>query len=199
MRVQASRCGRRRRGGPCRGRHLQPRGLAAENRRRRSARAPASRTCWRSPVCTQPRYPDSFSWRPADGHRRRGLGLALRVSGKKVAAAGGLFAVLAYLTLSGAHPPAQAGRRSPPASPSSPCCLIAGRLACGRWPPPHLIVLLLQPEAVVQPGFQMSFSATAASGGAGGGLAASPSQADLRALAHRHHPERRRIGWSASP
>ncbi len=33
--------------------------------------------------------------------------LALRVAGKKVAAAGGLIAVGAYLVLSGAHPPAR--------------------------------------------------------------------------------------------
>ncbi len=86
---------------------------------------------------------------------------ALRVSGKKVAAAGGLIAVLVYLTLSGAHPPAK--RAAITASVAFIAMLLDRRaISLRSLAVAALIVLLLQPEAVVQPGFQMSFSATAA-------------------------------------
>ena len=86
---------------------------------------------------------------------------ALRVSGKKVAAMGGLIAVLAYLTLSGAHPPA---RRAAITAGVAFIAMLFDRRAISlrSLAAAALIVLLLQPEAVVQPGFQMSFSATAA-------------------------------------
>jgi len=87
--------------------------------------------------------------------------LALRVPGKKVAAAGGLLAVLAYLTLSGAHPPAK--RAAITASVAFIAMLLDRRaISLRSLAVAALVVLLLQPEAVVQPGFQMSFSATAA-------------------------------------
>ena len=87
--------------------------------------------------------------------------LALRVSGKKLAAAAGLLACAVYLALSGAHPPA---RR---AAITAGVAFLA--ILCGRRPvsmrslaAAALVVLALQPVAVVEPGFQMSFSATAA-------------------------------------
>ena len=87
--------------------------------------------------------------------------LALRVSGKKLAAAAGLVACAVYLALSGAHPPA---RR---AAITAGVAFLA--MLCGRRPISlrslaiaALTVLALQPVAVVQPGFQMSFCATAA-------------------------------------
>jgi competence protein ComEC len=86
---------------------------------------------------------------------------ALRVSGKKVAAAGALLAVLAYLTLSGAHPPAK--RAAITAGVAFLAMLLDRRaISLRSLAVAALVVLLLQPEAVVQPGFQMSFSATAA-------------------------------------
>jgi competence protein ComEC len=86
---------------------------------------------------------------------------ALRVSGKKVAAAGALLAVLAYLTLSGAHPPAK--RAAITAGVAFLAMLLDRRaISLRTLAVAALVVLLLQPEAVVQPGFQMSFSATAA-------------------------------------
>ena len=87
--------------------------------------------------------------------------LALRVSGKKLAAAAGLVACGVYLALSGAHPPA---RR---AAITASVAFLA--MLCGRRPISlrslaiaALAVLALQPISVVQPGFQMSFCATAA-------------------------------------
>ncbi len=87
--------------------------------------------------------------------------LALRVSGKRCAAAAGLVACGVYLAISGAHPPA---RR---AAITAGVAFLA--MLCGRRPISMrslalaaLAVLALQPVAVVQPGFQMSFSATAA-------------------------------------
>ena len=86
---------------------------------------------------------------------------ALRISGKKLAAAGGLIAVLAYLTVSGAHPPAR--RAAITASVAFIAMLLDRRAFSLRsLAAAALIVLFLQPEAVVQPGFQMSFCATAA-------------------------------------
>ena len=87
--------------------------------------------------------------------------LALRVSGKKLAAGAGLVACGVYLALSGAHPPA---RR---AAITASVAFLA--MLCGRRPISMrslaiaaLAVLALQPISVVQPGFQMSFCATAA-------------------------------------
>ncbi len=86
---------------------------------------------------------------------------ALRLSGKKLAAAGGLIAVLAYLAVSGGHPPA---RRAAVTASVAFIAMVLDRRAFSlrSLAVAALIVLLLQPEAVVQPGFQMSFSATAA-------------------------------------
>jgi competence protein ComEC len=86
---------------------------------------------------------------------------ALRVSGKKIAACAGLLAVGVYLIVSGS--PAPAVRSAVTLS-----VVFAAVLADRRAISLHalavaaLIVLAIQPEAVVQPGFQMSFAATAA-------------------------------------
>ncbi|WP_293906922.1 ComEC/Rec2 family competence protein [Phenylobacterium sp.] len=87
--------------------------------------------------------------------------LALRVHGKKLAAAFGLAAVLGYLVLSGWPPPAQ---RAAITASIAFLAVLADRQAISL----HalglaaMVVLLLQPEAVTEPGFQMSFAATAA-------------------------------------
>ena len=87
--------------------------------------------------------------------------LALRVSGKKVAALVGLVAVGGYLVLSGAPPPAE---RAAITAAVAFGAILADRQAISL----HALalaamgVLLLQPEAVTEPGFQMSFAATAA-------------------------------------
>ncbi len=87
--------------------------------------------------------------------------LALRVSGKKVAASLGLAAVGGYLLLSGAPPPAE---RAAITAAVAFGAILADRQAISL----HALalaamgVLLLQPEAVTEPGFQMSFAATAA-------------------------------------
>lgn len=87
--------------------------------------------------------------------------LALRVSGKKVAALVGLAAVGGYLVLSGAPPPAE---RAAITAAVAFAAVLADRQAISL----HALalaamgVLLLQPEAVTEPGFQMSFAATAA-------------------------------------
>ena len=79
--------------------------------------------------------------------------LALRAPGKKIAAAGALIAVLAYLTLSGAHPPAK--RAAITAGVAFVAMLLDRRAVSLRsLAVAALIVLALQPEAVVQPGFQ---------------------------------------------
>lgn len=87
--------------------------------------------------------------------------LALRVSGKKVAAAGGLVAVLTYLALSGAHAPAM---RAAITASVAFLAILADRRAISlrSLAIAALAILVLQPEDVVQPGFQMSFCATAA-------------------------------------
>jgi competence protein ComEC len=87
--------------------------------------------------------------------------LALRVSGKKLAAAGGLIATGVYLIVSGAPPPAV---RSAVTLSVAFCAILADRRAISlhALAVAALIVLVLQPEAVVQPGFQMSFAATLA-------------------------------------
>ncbi|MDR3507274.1 MAG: ComEC/Rec2 family competence protein [Caulobacteraceae bacterium] len=87
--------------------------------------------------------------------------LALRVSGKKIAAAAGLVAVAIYLVLSGAHPPA---RRAAITASVAFIAILCGRRAVSlhSLSIAALIILALQPEVVVQPGFEMSFCATAA-------------------------------------
>jgi competence protein ComEC len=86
--------------------------------------------------------------------------LALRVPGKKVAAAGGLIAVGAYLVLSGAHAPA---RRAAITASVAFVAILMDRQAISlrSLALAALIILVMEPEVVVQPGFEMSFCATA--------------------------------------
>lgn len=87
--------------------------------------------------------------------------LALRVSGKKVAAWAGLLAVGAYLVVSGHPPPAE--RAAITASIAFLAILIDRHaVSMHALAVAAFVVLLLQPEAIVTPGFQMSFAATAA-------------------------------------
>ena len=87
--------------------------------------------------------------------------LALRVPGKKIAAMAGLAAVGGYLILSGAPPPAE---RAAINATVAFLAILVDRQAISL----HALalaamgVLILQPEAVIEPGFQMSFAATAA-------------------------------------
>lgn len=86
--------------------------------------------------------------------------LAVCVPGKKVAAAGGLMAVLTYLVLSGAHPPAR--RAATTASVAFIAILLDRRaISLRSLAFAALIVLVTEPEVVVAPGFEMSFCATA--------------------------------------
>ena len=87
--------------------------------------------------------------------------LALRAPGKVIAAIGGLATVIAYLALSGAHPPA---RRAAITAGIAFLAMILGRRAFSlhSLSVAALVVLALEPECVVQPGFQMSFCATGA-------------------------------------
>ncbi len=87
--------------------------------------------------------------------------LALRVSGKKVAAVGGLLAVGTYLVVSGAPPPAE--RAAITASIAFMAILLDRQaITMHALAVAAFAVLLMQPEAIVTPGFQMSFAATAA-------------------------------------
>lgn len=87
--------------------------------------------------------------------------LALRVSGKKLAAAIALAAVGLYLVVSGAPPPAI--RSAITLSVAFAAILVDRRaITLHALAVAALIVLAFQPEAVTQPGFQMSFSAAAA-------------------------------------
>lgn len=87
--------------------------------------------------------------------------LAVRVSGKKVAAAGALVIVALYLLLSGAHAPAR--RAAITASAAFVAILLDRRaISMHSLALAALTILALEPEAVVQPGFEMSFCATAA-------------------------------------
>jgi competence protein ComEC len=87
--------------------------------------------------------------------------LALRAPGKKIAAAGGLIVVALYLILSGAHPPAR--RAAITASVAFLAILLDRRaISMHSLSIAALLILLAQPEAVAEPGFQMSFCATAA-------------------------------------
>lgn len=86
---------------------------------------------------------------------------ALRVSGKKVAAGSGLIAVWSYLVLSGAPAPAE---RSAITASIAFLAILLDRQAISMHglAVAAMVVLILQPEAIVTPGFQMSFAATAA-------------------------------------
>jgi competence protein ComEC len=87
--------------------------------------------------------------------------LAVRISGKKAAAATALVAIGVYLVVSGAPPPAI---RSAVTLSVAFIAVLADRRAITlhALAIAALMVMALQPEAVVQPGFQMSFSAAAA-------------------------------------
>ncbi len=87
--------------------------------------------------------------------------LALRVPGKKVAAWAGLAAVGTYLVISGS--PAPAERAAITASIAFLAILLDREaITMHALAVAAFVVLLLQPEAIVTPGFQMSFAATAA-------------------------------------
>ncbi len=87
--------------------------------------------------------------------------LALRVPGKKVAAAAGLLAVGTYLVVSGAPPPAE--RAAITASVAFAAILFDRQaISLRTLAVAALIILALQPEAAAAPGFQMSFAATTA-------------------------------------
>jgi competence protein ComEC len=87
--------------------------------------------------------------------------LALRVSSKKVAALMGLAAVACYLVVSGA--PAPAERAAITASVAFAAVIFDRRaISLHGLALAALIVMLIHPEAVTEPGFQMSFAATAA-------------------------------------
>ncbi|WP_374470571.1 ComEC/Rec2 family competence protein [Phenylobacterium sp.] len=87
--------------------------------------------------------------------------LALRVSGKKVAAVVGLAAVGGYLVLSGAPPPAE---RAAVTAGVAFLAILVDRQAISlhALALAAMAVMLMHPEAVTEPGFQMSFAATAA-------------------------------------
>ena len=87
--------------------------------------------------------------------------LALRASGKKIAAVAGLIAVGTYLVISGAPAPAE---RAAVTASIAFLAILADRQAVTMraLSAAAFVVLLLRPEAVVTPGFQMSFAATAA-------------------------------------
>ena len=77
--------------------------------------------------------------------------LALRVPGKKIAALAGLLAVGAYLVLSGAHPPAR--RAAITASVAFAAILLDRRaVSLHSLAIAALIILLIEPDVVVQPG-----------------------------------------------
>jgi competence protein ComEC len=86
--------------------------------------------------------------------------LALRVPGKKVAALAGLIVVAGYLVLSGAHPPAR--RAAITASVAFFAILVDRRaVSLHSLAMAALIILVIEPDVVVSPGFEMSFCATA--------------------------------------
>ncbi len=86
--------------------------------------------------------------------------LALRVPGKKIAAAAALLVVGAYLVLSGAHPPAR--RAAITASVAFFAILVDRRaVSLHSLSLAALIILITEPDVVVAPGFEMSFCATA--------------------------------------
>lgn len=87
--------------------------------------------------------------------------LALRLPGRKLAAIAGMIAVLAYLVLSGAPDPAL---RSAVTACAAFAAILADRRAISlrTLAVAAILLLVIRPEAVTQPGFQMSFAATAA-------------------------------------
>jgi competence protein ComEC len=87
--------------------------------------------------------------------------LALRVPGKKVAAATGLLSIIIYLIVSGSPPPAE---RSAITAVVAFGAILADRRAITlrALAIAAVLILLIQPEAVAEAGFQMSFAATAA-------------------------------------
>lgn len=87
--------------------------------------------------------------------------LALRAPGKKIAAVAGLIAVLDYLVISGAPPPAE--RAAITASVAFLAILFDRRaITLHGLAVAALLILALKPETAGEPGFQMSFAATAA-------------------------------------
>lgn len=86
--------------------------------------------------------------------------LALRVPGKKVAAVFALIVVAAYLVLSGAHPPA---RRAAITAAIAFLAILADRRAVSlhSLALAALLILFIEPDVVLAPGFEMSFCATA--------------------------------------
>lgn len=87
--------------------------------------------------------------------------LALRVSSRKLAAVAGLMAVGSYLLISGA--PAPAERAAITAFVAFGAILVDRRaISLRTLTLAALLILVLQPEAVTEPGFQMSFAATTA-------------------------------------
>lgn len=87
--------------------------------------------------------------------------LALRAPGKKIAAVAGLIAVLVYLVISGAPPPAE--RAAITASVAFLAILFDRRaVTLHGLALAALFILLLKPETAGEAGFQMSFAATAA-------------------------------------
>jgi competence protein ComEC len=86
--------------------------------------------------------------------------LAVRISGKKAAAVLALVVVASYLLLSGAHPPA---RRAAITASVAFLAILADRRAVSlhSLAVAALVILLIEPDAVLQPGFEMSFCATA--------------------------------------
>lgn len=87
--------------------------------------------------------------------------LALRVSIKKLAAGLSILAVFIYLALSGAPAPAV---RSAVVAIVAFAAILCDRkaLSLHSLAMAAFVVMILTPEAVIQPGFQMSFAATAA-------------------------------------
>jgi len=86
--------------------------------------------------------------------------LAVRVPGKKIAAAAALLAVGAYLVLSGAHPPAR--RAAITASVAFFAILVDRRaVSLHSLSMAALIILATEPDVVLAAGFEMSFCATA--------------------------------------
>lgn len=87
--------------------------------------------------------------------------LALRAPGKKIAAIAGLVAVLGYLVISGAPPPAE--RAAITASVAFLAILFDRRaITLHGLAVAALVILAMKPETAGEPGFQMSFAATAA-------------------------------------
>jgi competence protein ComEC len=87
--------------------------------------------------------------------------LALRINGKKAAAVLGMAAVATYLVVSGAPPPAV---RAAITAGVAFLAILADRRAItlDALAVSAMIILMLQPEAATEPGFQMSFAATCA-------------------------------------